>query len=483
MRGEQQRLWDRFRAQPVHLLCWAVFLGIFGWASARAFPEEFRDDPAFAVSDYIFFYMGADAIREGRDPYERWTYATKTDRAYSYPPLFATLIAPLPDLGLTESARVWFAINSVLALALFLGWWALVSRRFGLPRDALMSGATLMLASIVGIELVRRQIGSLQTDTLMLAGLLVMTAAMDRRDDAGRVPGFILWPALAGLGLAFSIHIKFMPLVFLLYLLVTRRLATLGWTIAWVLAIFLATAAVSGWNDNLHHYAMSLGGGGQLLGSVETEPGLPPRVHDMTWEDSVSIKSAVARLLADGSLDYSRGAAMAIGFAIALAMGGIGWAIYRWRGVPLFAAFWTRTARTDAAARRRLAVLEVTMGITAMLAFSPQTMKRHMFLMVPLLILVAAFTLAGRRGVRIWPTALALLLLLGGMTLPPGNEQFRHMVEAWKYVSGLSWCLLAAAFLTLWTGLDTHRAIQAGEPIADPPPPRSPWFGKKKAAG
>lgn len=475
-------IWNRFRAQPVHVLCWAVFFAVLGWAAQRSFPTDFDPEGASSNergSDFIYYYKGAEGVWNGTDPYARFTFGARVDHAYNYPPMVAIVLSPLAELGVTGAAQVWFVINIALVAGLFLAWWAVIARRFDLPTDLLSSGAVLSVAVLCGIEVVRREIDDLQTDTILLAALLILATQMDRR----------AW--LAGLALAVGIHVKFLLLVFLPFLLVTKRFRPLAWSIGFVVLIFFATALVSGWDENQRHYAMSLGGAARIVGISSSEVDLAGRVHDLTWHNSVSLPSAVARITAGGATksltdtppEYSHGLVYGITLLLALLCGGLGWGIYRLNRVPLIAAFWTKAAAYDPVTRSRMALLEVAMGAVALLAFSPQTMKRHMFLALPILILGSALVLLRRRGAPIWTPAAGLAIITAGMMLPPGGSSTKHLVEDWKWISGVSICLLIGSFLILHAALRTHRAIRDGKPIADPPPPRVPWFGKKKASG
>ena len=485
---QSMSLWNRFRAQPVHMLCWAGLIVVLAWAVVRSFPTGF--DPSATTtsaqgSDFIYYFKGAEGIHNGTDPYARWDFGHRINCSYNYPPLFATLLSVLVPLGVLGAAQVWFVVNVCLVVLIFFWSYWLVSARFGLPRDQLSVSSVLLLSAGIGIEVLRREVSNLQTDTIMLISILGMVTTMDRRSRALGVPGALLWPALAGLSLAVGIHVKFLLLVFLPYLVVSRRLATFAWCMVWVGGIFLGTAAVSGWDDNLRHYATSLGGASKLV-SNEGDTDAVARVHDMTWTHSVSIPSMFARALSGGSTqhlhdeppEYSKPLVLGLTGLVAGACVLLAWWIYRVNGLALFAQFWDRAARPPPEEQRRLALIEVCMVIVVQLAFSPQTMKRHMFLAFLPVILCSALALLPRRRGGLVFAAGALLILLAGMTLPPGGEATEHLVRLWKWYSGVTWCLLAFAFMLMWASLRTHRAIVGGTPVTDPPPRRVAWFRK-----
>lgn len=489
-------LWDGLRRQPVHVACWALFIAIFGWATARSFPTGFDPDADRSGgrgSDFVYYYHGAEGFYNGTDPYARFQYGHRDHHAYNYPPMMAILLSPLVRFGMVGAAQVWFSINALLAMLLFVAWFRVVADRFGLTKDLLSQGAVLSLAAVVGVELVRREIDDHQTDTLMLASLLGMTVAMDRGrtplpDGRRGLPARAwVWPALAGLSLAFGIHVKFLLLAFLPYLVVTNRLRVAGFAVLWTGVIVLATAAVSGWEENLRHYALSLGGATSALGAKIDSAELIGRVHDVSWVQSVSVPSMFARVTGGGATeslthphpDYDTKLVFGLAGVVAAACVGLAWAMYRAHGHKLFAMFWSRRALISAASVRRFALIEVCMMIVAQLAFSPQTMKRHMFLAVPVILLACGTAIIPRRGAAWWASGVALVVLLAGLTLPPGTDSTRELVAQWKWYSGPGWSLLVFAFLTMWGALSTHGAIERGEALLDPPPPRSRWIPRR----
>lgn len=487
-----QRLWDGFRSQPVHVVCWAVFIAVFAWAAERSFPTAFDPDgqgSGARGSDFVYYFKGAEAVWNGTDPYARFDFGHRIGHAYNYPPMVAIVLSPLVPLGIVDAARVWFCLNVALAMSLVLGSFWLVARRFELSTDALSWGAVLSLSAVVGIEVIRREIDDLQTDTIMLASIAGMLLCMDRRTKLLGLSGAIVWPALAGLTLAIGVHVKFLLLIFLPYLLVSNRISTLGWTVFWTAGLFFLTSLVLGWEQNLRAYAISLGGASRILGFEVAAADLAGRVHDLTWHNSVSLPSMIARVLAgestkdltDSPPEYSSALVFAALGLIALATVAVAWWLYSKHGYKLFASFWQASEKHDPDVRDRLALTEVCMMIVVQLCFSPQTMKRHMFLAMPVVVLASSLALLPRRGARRIPAGVGLAVLLAAMTLPPGGESTRELVEWWKWHSGVGWGLLLFAFLTLWSALSASRAIDRGEELADPPPARVRWFTRRAA--
>src|SRR5262249_17457253 len=156
------------------------------------------------------------------------------------------------------------------------------------------------------------------------------------------------------------------------------------------------------------------------------------------------IPSAFARL-AGGSAALGLGAAALVAL---VALAAVVW-MYRRNGVPFL--YRTDGARPDAQPARALAGVGWAALMTAVPAFSPQTNTRHLSLL--LFVLTAAVLLLAfpRRGVARWPLCLGTVVLVLGLVLPPGSQDFGERlgalftssVESWRAVGGPSWCALA----------------------------------------
>jgi hypothetical protein len=99
--------------------------------------------------------------------------------------------------------------------------------------------------------------------------------------------------------------------------------------------------------------------------------------------------------------------------------------------------------------------------IVVALAFSPHTLARHTFLLVPAHVLAFTILCRPRRGVSPWPLALGTLAFTLGVMLPPGGVRAESALAAWRSVGGTTWCMLLFYFTLVWTGLGYVRARPA----------------------
>ena len=101
--------------------------------------------------------------------------------------------------------------------------------------------------------------------------------------------------------------------------------------------------------------------------------------------------------------------------------------------------------------------------IGSVLAFSPETNTRH--LVQTALINVLGIVLAMEaRGRARWFAVAGLVVMWGGMNLPPGNKfGSQAAVAFWHGVGGPTWCVLLACGLFLWSTLLWAKAPQRVE--------------------
>jgi alpha-1,2-mannosyltransferase len=144
------------------------------------------------------------------------------DMPFTYPPFAALLLAPLAWMGMDAAIAVW-TFCTVLALAAVV-WVTLgLLGRIGHRPALTVAGTVLALPTFpVSGHLQAGQVGLF----LMLAVLLDLTGAGERR-----------W---RGVGVGVAAGIKLTPLIFVVYLLVTRRFRAAATSTA----VFLATVAI-----------------------------------------------------------------------------------------------------------------------------------------------------------------------------------------------------------------------------------------------
>ena len=470
---------DRFRRHALAWILWVPVVAIALWLVLTWMPGTF--DPALLggrapkAADFQHFFYAAEHVWQGKSPY------TSFGGGYVYPPLLATVLAPLTPLGIEHAAKLWFAIDVLAVVAILWLSFMELSKRFCVPRDRLTVASVTVVTLVLGLEVVRRQLSYAQTDTFVLLCFVGALACMDR--SGGRALG--VGPILCGLLLAISLHIKFLAIVFLAFLLVTRRFSCAAWMIAWAVALALSTSLVFGWEQNLDHLARSSSGAIQLLG-LEPPADKQPNVHMLLWHDSISIPSAVGRVLEGrftGEVNKdpeNAGVVALIVGVIGLACLALAWWMHARRRMPLFS---TRNAPAPVGALHWGAALAV------ILAFSPQTTKVHTFAGLPLLMMGAMFLLSPRRSVNLTWLVLGLIVLQGAQYLPPRDwgvdtETGRPVpLDMWNAVGGLGWAWLAYFFALLWTGLQYTAALQRGEPSAWKSPGVNEPLGPACASG
>jgi hypothetical protein len=436
---------DRFRANT---LPW-IFLGVVAAIAAYLAFRSYRGLPDAAnpaKGDFEHFYHAARAMMLGEN-----IYASHT-RGYIYPPLLAMLLRPLAGFDLRPAQLAWAGVNLAMVAATVWLSLRLAVTRLAMPSDRLTLSAVACVGVLIGFEPLRQEIEEGQTDTIVALALVGALAALDRR------------PLLAGVLIGLGANIKYQALVVVPYLVLRRRWAAAGSALASAAAFALVPAVVVGWERNLEYLSTAFGGVAKLLGM--TPAGEIVKTHDIRWEKSISVTSGLAKTLGPGVPETI---VLGLAMGVAIIVLGLAMAIYARRGTPLFAG---RAAQTDACGvTHRVVPFEWAGLLVAVLAFSPQTLVRHMYILLPMFVWVAALLLVPRKGVGRVVILLGVVLFLSGMLLPPGNiEAFKPALASWRNLGGTGWCLLALFLATLWTGLEYVRAAQDHRPLLDPPP-------------
>ncbi len=397
----------------------AALVLIVAWLAIGTSVAFFRG----RIGDFPVFYHAAEAIVEGED-----IYASHV-RGYLYPPIFAIALVPFTLLDLSMAAGIWALVNGVMLLAAVVLLASDAARVLGRSGDPLVPAAAALLGLAMIIDKARASLMMGQTDTLVLFLVALALHWLARR------------PLISGPAIAAAILVKYQALVFLPYLLLRRRRSELVGVLAFTALLLLAPAILFGWERNAHYLSQSLG----VLGAVV---GLQPEnliagPHPMTWDRSVSVSSAIARIAGDAGVSPTGVLALvALAAVVALA---IGWLLFRIHAVPLFVL--REHPIDDPRWPRRL--LEPAGLIVGALVFSPQTEGRHMLLAAVLTIPTWAMIItAARNGVRL-RLVLAMLILVAGITLPPGGPAWSYAVAQWRHIGGASICLLVAYFVVL----------------------------------
>lgn len=429
-------------------------VGLFAWLALSAGRDLARGN----TRDFFEFFSAARAMAEGQDIYA----SGSPGYGYIYPPLLAFLLLPLARLGLAAASWVWLGVNlAALGASLYLLSRETL-RRFGLEAQHLLQSAAALLSAALLADKLRSELEMGQSNLLMLLAWAAALALLDRR------------PLLAGLALGLGANLKYLTLLAVPYLIIRRRYRAAGATVAATIALALLPAAWMGWGNNLDALGQALGGMTRMLEVGESERAVPDdsegraKVVDVSEVRSQSIPSWAARAFGDGDLDPR---AAGVTLAVALLFAAAAWWIYHRRGIPLFAG---RGGSDELTPRFRAVVALEWAGLVAIsLAFGPQTNMRHLVMAAVATTIVAALLLARGRDVRRPILIVGAAVLVAGMNLPPGGNAFRESLEAWRWWSGPSWCLLAMYLALLWTGLAAvPRQVQDSGPGGAAPVPR-----------
>ncbi len=379
------------------------------------------------LGDFPHFYAAAEATRAGGD------VLASGEGGYIYPPLLAFLLQPLTLVSQDLAAIIWLGINAaLLAFATVLASREAL-RRFGLGTAAQLTALVASVGFLLTFDKTRATLNQEQTDSLVLLGFVLGLVWLERR------------PALAGVAIGFAANIKYLSLITIPYLIVRRKWAAAASVVASTVVWALVPAISLGWSGNLRALEQSFAG---LLGAIglSTQAGAA-NVHAVDWHLSLSVTSAVSRLVGPDGSPAMKGAIVGL---VALAVLAAAWGIYRAKGRMLLGRGAESLSDPSVAATT---ALEWAGLIVASLAFGPQTTGRHLVLLLAVHPLGVVILL--RQG-PVPPKAIligGMLLLQLAMVLPPGGERFEAAVDAWRAVGGASWCMLAMYLAMLWAGL------------------------------
>lgn len=381
------------------------------------------------TGDFPVFYWAGVRLPLGENIYE-WI---PQSGAYIYPPLLAAIFAPLSKLDQGSAAWLWAGINIALFVVCILLGARHVVRRFGIPGGQSAEMGIALLAMLLSVGKVYVVVSGGQTDMLLVLGFTLGLIYHDRR------------PWLAGAALALAANIKYTPLLFLPYLLLRRKWSAAAWTVVFFVVFGMAPALVCGWDHNLKLWGIALGGVARLFGYQGADL-FKLSIGDAQSSGSISITSALSRAMQPG-------VGMAVSSAIALCIGAVSWRMYARRSIPLL--------RPSPATESVLIPVEWSCMLIGMLAFSPQTQGRHLVMLLPAWIVIAAMLLGPVSGVsRRW-LIVGVAAAQATINLPPGSRMFEAAVNAWRSVGGASWGLLVLWFGLLWTGLKTAEVLRS----------------------
>jgi hypothetical protein len=409
--------------------------GAMLWCVQRSLREG-----ALHNADFFDFYWAADAMRRGLNPY------ASGDGGYIYPTWLAFVLQPLSLVGPNAAARVWTFVNLLLLIACTWFGSRQAERAWPDPSDGARSpadraAATLAVSSIAFLLLAdsfRSEFEWNNCNLLLIACLVIA------------VPRIGAQPVAAGVALGLACAIKYLPVVFLPYLLVRGHWKAALAMFGTLLAVLLLPALQVGWSTHLDHIRIAFSGmrsmqqgktSQELVGSVA-------RVEAVHHGYSISITSGIARALRESG--QGLGALWPVtALAASVALAGT-WAIYLAKRVPLLRASPADGPRTPAIGAR-VRLVECAGLMVAALAFSPQTQKRHLNLLLPFACVLGAMALRGsRRERRLAFLAIGIVALLA---TPMPNVWREFIDQVWKHRGGPGWAIIAAWWIVLWSTL------------------------------
>lgn len=234
---------ERRACPALALIAWAIALAAIGYlvwiANARM------------MIDLGIYRLGGQAILHGANLYA----LTGADRlAFTYPPVAAILAVPLALVPFAADKLTWTVMVYLpLLVAVRAGFRPLLAR---LSSSARLVALPLLLVGCAYLQPAMQEIGFGQID-LFLVGLCLL-------DCLVAAPK---WPRGLLIGLAAAIKLE--PMVFIVYLLITRR-----WRAAGVAALSFAAFSGLAWllnpRDSMNYWTSAIFNPGRLGGNAST---------------------------------------------------------------------------------------------------------------------------------------------------------------------------------------------------------------------
>lgn len=210
--------------------------------------------PHYLLEDFNYYLRAYLAAAHGSDPYQDRSIGT----GFLYPPPALLLVGLFALLqGDMLRAVVYIGVNLLLLGFMLRG----IARHYGFSFQRTWWWYLLAFTFAPLLELLH--IG--QINVITEFGIFLLFIYEGRR------------PLLAGFGLSLAICLKMTPLIFVIYLLMQRRWAALGWTLALLVGECVISALFFGWQPlvtygdvfiNLLGVALPGDGNSQALGSL-----------------------------------------------------------------------------------------------------------------------------------------------------------------------------------------------------------------------
>jgi len=207
----------------VYLWFWSVIAHRIAGRPFEGFAKVFTT----GCGDFEHFYWGAHALRDGADLYASGV------RGYIYPPLIAFLFTPLTFFSVQTAAWIMLVINLALGLACTWAMSQEVMRRLDIGETFERVIVVMAVTTLLAAPKLRSEFQMWQTNILLMTALVYALRALDAR------------PWLAGLLLGFAFNIKYLPVIFLPYLLLRRRYQAAAWFVMGIGVFAMLPALVS----------------------------------------------------------------------------------------------------------------------------------------------------------------------------------------------------------------------------------------------
>jgi hypothetical protein len=369
--------------------------------------------------DFEHFFLAARAMRDGEDIYRAGA------QGYIYPPLIAFLYMPLTFLTVQSAAQLMLLLNMAVALACTWGASSEACRRLTQTRSGGDVLVVMALATLLAATRLRSELQMWQTNLLMMGGVLLALKQLDSR------------PWLAGLALGFAINIKYLPLIFIPYLLLRRRWAAAAWSLAGFVAFALLPAVYTGLEADARAWATALSGLARLFGFA-APLAAAANIDPITAGYSLSVTSTIARIAGAGvPLWQVWLGTTAVALLIALIVA----TLYRVQSRPLLG--WPAAQGQTAQPLRGLIQIEWAVLVIVALAFSPQTNPRHASLLVLVFAPLSAMICHPHAGIERRAAIAGAAVLFVAFFNPLSVPLLAPLAQAWNGVGVPAWGMLA----------------------------------------
>jgi hypothetical protein len=362
---------------------------------------------------------------------------------YVYPPLIAFLYQPLALLSDQLAAMVMLGMEVAAGIFTLVVISRVLAWRLVGSVDPVLIARSAALGSILTADKIKGEFAHLETNVLMLMAYTAAMRWVDRR------------PWLCGLALGFAFNIKYLPVVLLPWLLLRRRWRASAWFVVWAVGFALLPAVSMGWRGDAHAWGEATGGIGRLFGVVSASAQVA-RVRLIVDAVSISATSGLARTT---GLPPRMAELIAAGIAAMIA--GLIVRFYQRSGIPVLR--WPVCTGQIDARFRGLFTAEWLGVLLMLLALSPFTNSRHLYMMLDVNIAAAVLLLGMGRRVPRLPLLLATAGLWLGITFPPGGMRvFDQADNWWRSIGGAGWCMLGMLIALVWTNTQYARNNFAG---------------------